>query len=209
MSDKFCPRCAATNPETAEQCYQCYASLLDVAPGRPGDWEQKAKEWLALTGAGVLVLGGWLPRHLSFAAVAIGLGLIGVVLKWDSLQAKLQKLLATKASKTGEKEPPHIEIADTALTFAVGEGATAIRFEKNAHIVRVFYQINGEWREEEKLPLYFWVDLREHLKERTDADYHKGHDKGRFDWQMNERRYDISLDYEALYPQERVTIELS
>lgn len=64
-----------------------------------------------------------------------------------------------------DDEPPVVRIAQTILLYASKENATAIRLTENGKGFRVEYQIEGEWREQMRIPLYIWRPLRQLLLE--------------------------------------------
>jgi len=62
-----------------------------------------------------------------------------------------------------------VSILDIILMHGVKEGATCVRLQIGVRCVSVFEEIDGQWHEHIRMPLYMWRHLREYLRIRSGA----------------------------------------
>ena len=170
MKDQICPKCGEENLADAVMCWACYTPLghqsqrIDVTPpANKLTATEKARhavsEALPYLLIGAFTSNGWLPRRARLpvlGACAATVGGIFMEQKWS--ERKNQQM-------SDDEEPPIVRIAQTILLYAARDNATMIRSCENSKGVKVEYQIEGEWREQMKIPIYVWRSLRQLLLE--------------------------------------------
>lgn len=65
---------------------------------------------------------------------------------------------------TAEEIEPCQRIADTILLYAVKDGATCVCWEPSEKGIVVFYEVQGEWIEQMKLPRYVQEPVEDALR---------------------------------------------
>ena len=172
MNTQICPKCGEENPDECVICWACYTPLghrsqrTDATPHEDKSKltaTEKARRAIAnawpLLLIGAFTANGWLPRRARLPVLGACVATVGGIFaeqKW--IERKNQQIAE-------DDEPPTVRIAQTILLYAAKENATAIRMWENGKGVKVEYQIEGEWREQIKIPIYVWRPLRQLLLE--------------------------------------------
>lgn len=178
MKTQQCPKCGEENPSEAVMCWACYTPLgrgrieLPSQPQSgplkdPNDERPALKKlsdalsdsWPFLVIAG-LAASGWLGRRAGLPVLGAGLAILGGALiqqEWSN------RATAPHREPPETEDSPIVRIAQTIFFYAFKENSSAIRLRNNGRGVTVDYQIEGEWHEQMKIPIYVWVPLRHQL----------------------------------------------
>jgi len=212
-----CHRCGEPNWEFSHHCFACKAELHQpvAIPATP----------MLLIGVGLIGASGWISSPYRWIALTIGM-----LIAFSLLDAARQYVVnSRRGAKISLEVPPDVElttwdvpdsepitrIANTILLYAAKDKATAVLVEKNARGVSVKYQVDGEWREQMKVPIYVWLPLREHLKLRAASGLLEGRGKasathsGEFHFSLAGARYGAALEYMRSDPLERIELHLT
>ena len=172
MKTQICPKCGEENPAKAVMCWSCYAPLgagraSAPRPAAETPTNDKIKRWVsdAVPYAAVAgsVASGWLPRKMRLPVLGASLSVLLGPMLLDELKNRFAKNDSDDARNREGEKSPSARIAETILYYAWQDKATATRIEERGRGIRVCYQIENEWREQMKIPLYAWKPLRQQL----------------------------------------------
>ena len=182
MTTLTCPKCREENPADADLCWACYtplgenakrvAAINNTAVAKPQSALEKVGRRVSEVAPPYVGLAGvfahsWLPRALRWLVLSASLSVLGGPFLLDKRRERASRgegpIDAAEMATDGPAETPTERIASTILLYAVKEKVTRIRIEKHGRGVDVFYQIEGEWHEQMKMPLYVWTPLRQKL----------------------------------------------
>jgi len=162
-----CPNCGEANPDEAVMCWACYTPLSNVGVANEAGEEgaisiniAQALRWLPLIGGSALILYGLARRSRSgLGGALLGGGLI-------YLSMKQQQPIPDVA----EDEAPIVRIVNTILMYAIKDNASEIHIEPKIRGVQIFYRVDGELREQMKVPKYVLKPLVQRIKIMSDLD---------------------------------------
>lgn len=174
MKNQFCPQCDEDNPLEAVMCWACYSPLkgvkpapawradgtLNTEPTLSKSWRRKAEGAVPLLLIFGLISSGWWRGKTRFGVLGVSSGIVALIFAIQEWNERKNRLLQSEMS---EEASPICRIADTILLYGIKDEATAIRILCFGRGIKVEYQIDGEWREQMKIPLHVWVPLQKEL----------------------------------------------
>ena len=167
-----CPKCGEESPADAVMCWACYTPLgagrasapVPEAETSTGDKVKRelsdAVPYVAIVASTV---SGWLPRRMRLPVLGASASALFGPMLIDILKNRFAKDKTDDARNREGEKSPSVRIAETLLYYAWRDKATATRIEERGRGIRVSYQIENEWREQMKIPLYAWKPLRQQL----------------------------------------------
>lgn len=169
---QICPKCGEENPDTAVMCWACCLPLGDDqrAPAPADETSTTAKnqgypgDVAAYAAMASLAGSGWLPRPLRLPVLGASLSVLGGPILRDKWREHFASDEPDDDTRMGAaKESDLVYNAQTVLLHALQGKATRTRIEEDGKSVRVKYEIEGEWREQMRVPFYIWKPLRQRL----------------------------------------------
>ena len=204
-----CPQCGESSPKGAAMCWACYQPFDNGDSGnqRPVIMNMmNPVHWWELEA---------LLLRKPFLTSAIGVGLLGHGISrrsWRGLTTALPGIAllcvtlnhfyTRRRPKHGDEADvePIVRIADTILLYAIKDGADSVEMVPKERGLAVFYNINGEPREQMKLPIYVHDPILEELKLRFDFQDDTGLNV-QLKWSVTETEHGQGLFIDIIRPQ--------
>lgn len=186
--EQICPKCGEGNPAEAVMCWACYTPLSGAQPGtlpakRGGPisahepettsrfpqiawWRDKANDVAPFLLVGSLISSGWWRGKTRYGVLSAASAIVAFVMA----RQKLDEIKSRRRNPDLENSlSPIHRIVDTILLYAVKDNASQVRITRHERGVQVEYQIESEWREQMKIPLYVWYQLQNELQTRAES----------------------------------------
>ncbi len=172
MKTQNCPKCGEENLADAVMCWACYTPLgagrasapVPKAENSTGEKVKKrlsdAVPYMAIVAS---TASGWLPRRMRLPVLGASASALFGPMLIDILKNRFAKDKTDDAINREGERSPSVRIAETILYYAWRDKAMTTRIEEKGRGIRVCYQIENEWREQMKIPLYVWKPLRQQL----------------------------------------------
>lgn len=172
MPPVICRKCGEDNPAEAVMCWACYTPIS----GREGESNTPPTAanqvlWSIASGASVvvpavLIVAGCLRSRGALRTLFCFLG--AVLASLHICRISLERAADQKRANADDGDLSPIErIANAILIQAVKDKASSIRVQAFQRGCAVHYLIQGEWREQMKVPKYIWKPLMSHLRLRA------------------------------------------